>query len=394
LALHGFDSEQCTTGANRNFALLKTVGELMLCSDDDVDPQLNWTDGGENPVRVCDDGDLALETRFFPTRQAVLKELHTGPVDFLGAHERLLGATAAEIAARLPDETCLVGAPSRFASDVLRSRGGVRITLTGVAGDSGMPTGALFLRACGGTRDRFLSTEDRYRQNRRGREIVRHVNRPTIAHAASVMTTTITGMDNRTVTPPFLPSFRSQDELFGRTLARLHQDMYYGHIPLALMHAAEMGRVYGPLRTRRTVAQILGGVMNLISMPPGASDASQCLRTLGQGIVFYGSLSSGEFAEAVWALVTEQVNELIVMYEDLLTRYHGEPEYWADEVRTHIEALAADAAKPDFIVPQEFAGQPSQGLKCLRRVVGLFGRLLSEWPDIVAASRTLADDDS
>jgi hypothetical protein len=388
LAIFGLNDSYCSTGANRNLALLKTVGSLILCSDDDVDCQWNCSSELTGATSICHDGNVALETRFFPDRSSVQQCLESTCADIVGAHERLLGATASDIVARFPQDTCLIGSPSRFVTDVIRGRGSVPITLTGVAGDSGMPTGALFLTARDQTRERFLCTESEYQRNRRCREIIRQVPVFTVAETGSVMTTTLTGLDNRALLPPFLPSFRSQDELFGYTLSRLYEHRYLGYIPLALLHTPSPGREYEALRTRRTVAHIVMGFMSAVHIPSAMADPAGRLKTLGEGITSYANLSLPAFEEALWQVLSEQVQRQIIGYKELLSQHGDNPAYWARDLRQYIDCLAEFSARPDFLSPIDLPLNTSQEMVLdeVRHIVGTYGQLLLQWPDMVAAS--------
>jgi hypothetical protein len=393
-ALFGLGDEYCSTGGNRNAALMHAAGALMLCADDDVLCRLTMLDA-QVPARlaIAADASTSFQSCFFSDREAAIANSIPSEADVLKIHEQILGASLSGLVEAFLAASGGVDigrASSKTVDRLLEGKGHVPITLSGVVGDSGMPTGAVFLASSGATRTRFLESAEVYRRNRLSREVIHSVPRFTLAEAGLVTTTTLTGIDNRSVLVPFCPSFRSQDTLFGSTLLCTQRSAYLGHVPVALDHAAERGRRHAPLRQRLTVAGTLNSLVQATAAGRPDDDPDRALRSVGTSLMEWGRAKIQDFAAFVSSLSRAQTSNQIAYYEGLLRLYGYAPDYWAREVVGWIKDCESAVVEADYGIPYEFADMPAPaGWAKVRGVTFQFGSLLYWWPSFFEASLNL-----
>jgi hypothetical protein len=377
-----------TTGANRNAALLHSIGDCFLCSDDDVICNARSLSGDFEGLALVNNGDAALECFFFASRREAIEFAAPDSGDLFARHERLLGQTVIEVLSNFKHEKLLVESQTyhSLSQEPSLLRRQIPLTLSGVVGDSGMPTGALFMTAKGATRGRFLQTFEHCGPSGNGKEIYRVARRFTIARNGLVMTTTATGLDNRVGLPPFSPSHRSQDSLFGATLARCCGS-WIGHIPVALVHDADLDRSYKPIRARPGVARL---ITELISSA-AVSEPASALRELGASLRAVAAGPVEEFAESVFEVARRICQARLERYRRILMAYRGQPETWAKEMRLCVDELTCAIESREALMPVEFSagGNHFDNMRRFKTFVDRFGELLIWWPAMLEASAKL-----
>ncbi|HEY1378618.1 MAG TPA: hypothetical protein VGF55_17595 [Gemmataceae bacterium] len=290
-------------------------------------------------------------------------------MDLFAAHESLLGR-------RVADGTA------------------VAVTTAGVLGDSGMGSPVYLLTLRGESWARLVRSEAAYRRAVAGRGVVRAVTRPTVGELASCMALNL-GLDNRGVLPPFLPVQRNQDGVFAGLLRAADPAAWRGWLPWAVVHdspgprpaAADPWADAAAIRTGQAV-QIL---VRLAAGHVAGGDVAARLRGLGAALQEFAALPPAEFERVLHDQWRQQLAGLGAQLADALRRHDGRPDFWADDVRHLLTAWRDGLADPGAAVPADLAGsfgrEPARALT--RRLVGRFGQLVSEWPDLVAAARDL-----
>jgi hypothetical protein len=86
-----------------------------------------------------------------------------------------------------------------------------------------------------------------------------------------------------------------------------------------------------------------------------------------------------EYVKSGWVAATSRY---ISYLEDLLDLYHGEPDYWAEDVLSLIEELTDFTLHQSAAAPRELreTQSPEQAMEICRRVVRKYGELLRWWP--------------
>ena len=389
-----------STGANRNALLLFTAGEAVLSADDDV--LFAYARSPAAPPRSMPEPspDLVItsegapgDTWFFSDLDGLRAALSPGDLDILAMHESLLGRTPGECLPRQAEALSLEGVAPRFARFLEQGSGEVRVTMTGLCGDSGMQRAGMVLYLKGASRDRVVSSEGAYRSALLSRTILRCVGSPTIGEGSFLMTPLI-GIDNRELLPPFVPVGRNADGLFGLTVRACVSDGLLGYVPAAVLHE--------PVTARRFVAEDLDDVVPDLSallmlllraheFPPCCKETADRILSLGEHFMRFGSLSEALFKAQLRELWTADVSRHILQLEGLIERYDARPAYWTEHVRSRIEALRAFASDDHADLPSDLrAGRSVEEARELtRRLVWQYGELLTWWPVIWETARRL-----
>jgi hypothetical protein len=168
---------------------------------------------------------------------------------------------------------------------------------------------------------------------------------------------------------------------------------YFGYLPWAMVHAPEGARPCHPDAGNAVrISDLLCGCILTWTCVNRRLPAADRLRSLGRHLGEIASMDAGDFREFLRVLALRQAAALTAHEENLLRHHGGRPEYWADELRKHIDARLAAAVEPGYVLPVELTGQPG-GRSVLSQVQDLireYGRLLHWWPEVVEQARTLA----
>lgn len=397
-AVFGEASGGPSIGANRNALLLATVGERVFSADDDTVCRIARAPDASEALAFASGADPT-EFWFFPDRAAALGSVPVVEADVLAIHEPLLGRSLASGVAAFRDG----GDPDfdRMAPGVFHSlesgRGRVRVTMTGLIGDSGMGSPRYYLVLTGPSRARLVASETLYTSAFTSREVVRTVARPTISDVPFCMTTFV-GLDNRVLLPPFFPVQRNSDGVFALTLRTCFAEGYLGFLPWALVHAPPEPRSFSEDALRRKTtglrtADILISCIAGHEAGPGTLSDQERLRGLGRHLIALGSLERREFEEFLRVQLWRRAGAYAAALESLLLAYGESPSFWADDIKRTLDTLRAALPKEDYTVPRDLlAGRTVDEARALtRRLVLKFGQLLEAWPDIVDAARHLRD---
>lgn len=393
-----FDTSEsgCTMGANRNALLLDTAGDLVLSADDDTVCSIGHAIEPTVDLAFWSEVDPT-EFWFFPDRKNALQSVSFTDLDLLAAHERVLGRELANIIADLPADaqvdfyqTC----PHLFQS-LLSGKGRIIVTFNGIVGDSGMSSPAGLLSAVqGDTRKRLVHAEANYRSALSSREVLRVARCLSVYHGTQCMSTVL-GLDNRTLLPPFLPVQRNEDGLFGLTLNLCYEQSFFGHLPMTLVHAAE-GRScypsdYMAFVSKLGLADLLLICMLTCQFMPGRSGERERLKVLGEYFVELGSAAVPEFEEFLQLQLCQKFSTRITALEKILKTYNEDPSFWARDLKLYIATVREGLAKGTYSLPADLSTGRSAGetRELISQFVLQFGQLLCWWADIVEVSKCL-----
>ena len=396
-----FDSEKCgrSCGANRNAALLGSVGDLVFSADDDtlchssvhpdvgVGVDVSW---GSDPADFW----------FYHSREKAFSSAAFRDIDLLTGHERLLGCRAGDLDIQ---DTDLASADPRIRERIARG-GKVLVTFNGLLGDCGWSAPFGFWRAPLGclllpreSHERLVSSESHYRMACSTREILRVVKRPAVSDDAFSMVTFM-GLDNRLLLPPFMPVMRGQGLVFGRTLNAAFSNGLFGHVPFALIHSPMEQRSFWNGEALRTasgfdVARLVIECINTYHPDPGSGDEVG-LRALGKHLLELGALPLKDFETAVRAQTRKTSREFISGVEGRLSDCCESPAFWANDVKKYVAIMLEHMDRPDSCVPLDLLnGRSAEDARELaRRLVCRFGELLCWWPNIVRIARDLRNE--
>jgi hypothetical protein len=389
-ALFGRPEAGANIGANRNAALLQTLGTLLVSVDDDTLCYTARAPGSSAEVRLSGEGEGA-EAWFFANRSEVCAFMDACELDFLGEHERFLGRSVGEIFQHaLANAGVKVGtACAHMLEHLCSGSGRVLATFSGLAGDAGVYSAFPFLvHPSAATRDRLRPSAEEYARISKSREVVRQAPCATVGHGPGTSgLAACMGLDNRELLPPFFPPFRSEDGIFGHMLSRVREGSCFAHLPFTVQHARPEHRTYGDVLTIR-MSDLIMSAVNSCSVSI-ADSAEERLQRMGKYLIFLGERSDGHFRDWLYTAMLSRASIISQTAGAALSRDRCTPEYWAEDVGGIIDRATKAVADPDYFIPDEV--RDIGGLKTAQEIVRQFGELTYWWPAIVERTKALRE---
>lgn len=395
-----FDVEGCghTVGANRNALLLHTVGDMFFSADDDTVCHLANAPQADHSQLAFFSGVDPTDFWFFPNRKTVLESVIVEDRDILGLHERVLGKNLSRcIGSCEPSQVGLDQADSQFLRELRSGCGKVRITMTGLCGDSGMWSPGWQLTLTGDSFARLTKSKLAYESAFNSREIIRAVKRTTISSGDFCMAYAL-GLDNRTLLPPFFPVYHNEDGLFASTLKVCFEGSYVAHLPWAIMHLPEV-RMYSGADVwekpfTHSMFNVVLACLQAFNFPPGTISGEERLRALGHHLMRLGSSNLTAFEEFVRIYLWHLRSTNIKLLEDDLTNRKGAPDFWSRCIAKYIELLQQSLLEEVYRPPKDLlkGRDINEARRLTQRLILRFGELLYWWPEITAAAKNLRAD--
>lgn len=231
--------DQPTYGIARNFALLLSVGQRALVLDDDIIPDAitppvagrGLIFGVANEREAC----------FYASREALLQHTLRMTESPLAIMEHSLGAVLATLLPRhLTQHSDLAGLDGNLFSE---HDGNSRalVSQCGSWGDPGTGHAGWTIHLNEASIKRLLETGQDIEAILGSRTGWLGYRGPVLSHYATL--SQLTGIDHRTLLPPYLPAGRGEDILFGIMLQRLHPESVVFNEGWAIHHAPVEQRV-------------------------------------------------------------------------------------------------------------------------------------------------------
>lgn len=379
-----------TLGASRNMLLLLAAGEMSLQVDDDVPAHTVTIPSRSGGLELTSATD-PWQYWFYPDADALSRALSPSDEDILQAHEQLLGRRVIDCVRTLADDSEVE--LSRM-DDRFRKRIGpesrVAVSMTGVAGDSGMygTRYRLFLR--GPSLDRLVENEDAYGDALRTHQLLKAVSCPTIADGAYPIVAAL-ALDHRRLLPPFMPVQRDEFGVFGSVLKCCFRDAFGGYVPSAVRHVPPEDRTILPDRRMRQIGppNANGLLSSVIRYKFSGENDAFSLHDVGAQLTAWGSLPPNLLSAFAQAAFRREVDELIEFAERRLDERAGRPDFWARDVRTYVQAVQAAARSRDADHLWDLEGEREEKTQLWGRLMREYGELLIHWPAIVQAAREL-----
>ena len=392
-ALLGPDDNAPTYGAPRNALLLATAGDIYVQADDDTMADAMEIAQCENGLSLISDAE-SNEYRFFENSEEALRSVKPAEVDLLSVHEQILGKSPAPIIAQFAQndgDVHIEKVSGSFLERLSMPGAHVALSFTGVVGDTGMEffQQRLFMR--GETLDRLVSDPDRYRDILRSRHMLRTSRRLAISDGVFCMGMNM-GVDNRRLLPPFMPTGRNEDGLFGAMVRLCLPNSFRGHLPqYAVRHLPPEKRSYPendiafrPLRANDLLIYI---TLTQDANPIG--EGAEALYMLGDMLMRLARLPQKAFSDYLRKLALQAMHTDVFRAEHRLGNELDRPDYWRNDVMRYLASAREAVTKPDFSVPVDLPGNPEQRLAAFQRQVLAYGQLLTHWPALVEAARAM-----
>ena len=341
-ALFGDEAFAQTYGANRNSLLLAAPAELSVMTDDDIVCKAAVPGGSASELVLSSMRDPTV-CRFYTDRSQLAESVRTTEIDILSCHEKLLGRPIAGCMSTLGSDSALdverVG--PELTSLFQRGSKVVKVTASGSWGDSGMDSPRMMLELGEESRDLLMRSEELYAQAKESREMFRCASSYTISKGVAFATMNV-GLDNRLLLPPFLPVGRNEDGIFAMTLHLCVEDALVGHLPVAVFHSPLEPRRYekGPIpNPAPRLAEVVSSIASTFTPSPGRTGVQERLSELAKLFLDVGSLKVEDFKRHVESTWVAESSRYASFLEYLLDLYHGQPEYWAEDVQSSIDRL-------------------------------------------------------
>ena len=394
-ALFGPPEIRATPGANRNCLLLHCAGRVYLGMDDDVECRTAAVPGQHDGLLLT--SDEPTEFRCFASREDAFAALEYGDEDLLSLHERLLAKPISYIARMHSDtrlDAHLITPP--FLRRLMNGTVRVRVTLSGLVGDSGMSLPCHFLFATGTKRERLWGSEDVYHNACTTRAVLRAVNGWTVTEHARVMMPA-TGVDCRDLLPPFAPAVWDHDGLFGVTLRSCFPNACIGHVPRAVRHDPPGERNYEKDDVWRKVVRLrtsdyLGRFVKRCGYGPQAREPRPRLEYLGRYLRGIATLDRADLEEVLRVERWRHLGECARHLEAELDLSEP-PEHIARDMTSCLEHISATSGSDDCVAPVDLEGVAGvdDPIDWFAGHLEHFGALLEAWPIVVDAACRLRE---
>jgi hypothetical protein len=381
-------------GANSNALLLGTLGERTVLLNDDAFCRFASPPAPEVGLHLSS-AQHPMQLRFFGDRASLQGRASFVAADILGAHESLLGRSVAGCL-RAPEAAAGVDCAEITPAFLRLLEGGgcrVLVTMTGACGDSGMGSPRFVLSLEGENREELIHDEQRYREAFRSREVLHVVPAPTISDSPLLMALNC-GLDNRELLPPLFPVLRNGEGVWAQILRQCWPSALVGHLPLATLHEPPEARRFAEEEATRISIRLPDLLILLVgAYQPGAGwlAGARALEALGSYLARIGALPLPRFEELLRSLWVAEMSRYGTHLEELLLLHGGEPDYWAEDVESHLEAIRKRVAGGPRLGPEDVAERVGEegALAACQAMAARYGQLLEAWPALIQAARRL-----
>lgn len=390
-----------TCGANRNCQLLASTGSSFLTVDDDT---INYSALHPDPdphLRFSSDCDPC-DYWFFESFKELEDSFPTVHGQWLNKLESTLGMTAAGLTpSHSLDTSDDFGSisPDRLAG---ASGGQIAFVVAGLWGDpgwgapygyAGIPLGALLLND--ESHERLVSNRERYRHALTSRVVLR-ASRSLCLGSMRGAGAGFLGINNRLMLPPFPPSGRSQDLLFGEFSEYCLPEVWTAYLPQAVVHRPEKQRSFWPgehLRTASGVAwsNLVSEAVRSCPLPAFRTTPEARMIALGNHLIEMGNLSSADFETWASRAMIDQANRHLDILNKSIQRRSNSPDFWISDILKYRSLLQEAARRENYWQPLDFSGRSCNltMVRSMQDALCKLGRLLAAWPALRECSQNL-----
>jgi hypothetical protein len=205
-------------------------------------------------------------------------------------------------------------------------------------------------------------------------------------------------LDHRELLPPFFPVLHAEDFVFGATLWLADSRAFLGHAPLAIRHEPRPGKSIlqpsqlGP-ENRAVVFEFAHLIRRtLLHFHRSESDSTEHrMRHLGSHLRNISEQPMPDFVETIRTQILEQESARLDYLEQELRDDTESPHFWREDLEAYLAQVREALTCDDFDIPFDLkAGRtPDENRALMRELFSRYGRLLEEWPDMVAAAKEI-----
>jgi len=392
LGVEGGPASLSRYGAARNFILLASAGRAVAMADDDMLPEFRLHPGAF--------GGLALSSEPDPTKLRPFEDIGELEKWLVPSHDAievphrlLLGRSSRELLleAGMLD---LGRADAATLDSAFGAADRIAALCFGTWGDSGIPANRylLGLRNLVDAGSPDIYEAGHYRTALEGRMVFRSPLCATLG--GKVFMGGHIALDSRSLLPPFSPSGRDEDGLWGFCLGILHQDCLVAYPAQAALHKPPDARVSkreDALRWDHCLNETLRVVMGLLASRHENGEGAYA--SLGGRLRAVASGQRQEFRQVLAESSARSIAARIGILERALAEYGGEPATWAVDVESAIAALVVRLEAPKFWLPRELeALDQAEAEAVLSGYLLRFGELLQAWPSMFVVATKIGPE--
>ncbi len=386
-ALLGEPQLPVTIGSARNTALLQTAGHKLLFMDDDVECVLIAPEDIHSGIEF---GAENTDISFYSDSTKLSGLTGTGE-SLLDLHDRALELHAI---GRSDNEIRTSKTPVSLLRRIRNGNGRVLAGLMGIAGDSGYDDPFSYYLQNSETWRRFTESETIYRAALENRLILRTSAGFCVSDRSTCQSHCIS-LRNDGLLPPFLPSLRGEDLVFGTLLLACIPGSLVGIIPRAIKHTPLTPRTYAPESAINRIGNITAGeaaAFLIGSIQLRGTEADELFTCVGDGLMQLSRMQSTEFRAQIFTAAEPMLyawyQQLHARSEDRLYR-NSSGRRDAINLRDKLERLLQTK---DICTPCDLSSSfgSEKSLSILQENLGRLGQLLRVWPLLWQAAEHLS----
>ena len=368
-----------TYGRSWNHALLLGAGQRFLLLDDDAVCQ------AFKPQRASQPG-IEISTReeqvyFYENRETLLTSIEPAELDPLERHAVVLGMSLAEVAQSGLTKSIDVHSLRHLTTEwLLRLQATSPVMLTGnsLFGDPGTSSNHWLFLLQGESFAQFVDREDTYRRYCTDRLLWKGYPSLHLDPGKALMTTTLTGFDNRTLLPPAFPEGRGEDHLFGEALRYLYPTLLHLDFSWGLPHTPEPQRRWDTNTALKNALSpdILSFMADFAGQAYSRCFASTPEDRLASLAVLYGDLGSANDKVLEGVIQEHRFGaraDLVRRLNTALHTFHDAPSYWREDLQSIIRANLSNS---------EGTTRPFASTETIRESLDRYASALTAWPEL------------
>lgn len=378
-----------TYGAARNRALLLAADRDLIMLDDDI---LLQRCGAGEASAAPSVGESKRSVTFLERGSDWRDYVTRSKVDPLTEHGRFLGRSLHQAlglsGGAVIDESVLV---DQRREELRGMSGASRIVLTtsGVGGDPGMTSNRWLLELGGEEKAQLLKDASSYDRLKQSRSMI--LAQSAYAFRSDfILMSTMTGVHNRLLMPPYFPHLRNEDFLFGKMVQFLYpravvldQPWFVPHLPVNKRRWGHED-IYAP--EKMGFSLFLGLYINRQAGSWYGESEGDRFDALIAIISDLGAADSSTLVKIVRNEMAALATSVIRDSGKALSEFADAPEYWKLDVQKRRDANIKYLSSLDdhFLVDLSFAGDLDKQVVMLKSLLQRYAKALSDWREIRA----------
>lgn len=388
--LLGDNRLQTPCGANRNAILINSVGEICLQADDDTICKIAKSPNTKSGLSF-DSSDNPNDFFYPQTKDEMLQSLSVLQEDFLGIHEKLLGKSVKTVISEVTEKNNKIdfsNISTLLLRNILNGAQKIAFTFTGSFGCSCCkaeePYPRFFTNA--DSLNRLIQNENLYESRLNTPFVIRVPGQLTINDGRSCISVNI-GIDNREIFPPFMPNYKSEENILNAIINNCFGRYLKGFLPYMIQHDfseynTKISRTKIPKRMPFDMNSIIISIIGSFKMGFPKDDQVTSLNVLGNNLNILGNLSLSDFKDYLRNICSNELSKTVQYLELLLKKNKKAPKLWQDDIKTFILEIEKLVCQKDFPYPINLQHKKDKGIGLLRDQVSQLGNLLIHWEAI------------